>query len=163
MDKITPIKRSEELQPLSRDHHSGLLLCWKIRMGMEMGTAPKRIADYVVFYYNSHLESHFREEELYVFTLVAANDAMVKKAMDDHREIEQLVKQLKSNTVDYTHLSKFEKLLNKHIRYEERELFSYIEINSDNSGLKKAGEIIAGLHSNVSEPAWADDFWVKIK
>lgn len=162
MDKITPIKRSEELQPLSRDHHSGLLLCWKIRMGIEMGIEPKRIADYVTFYYNSHLESHFREEEMYVFPLVKSDDVMVKKALDEHRKIEQLVKEMNANT-DYVYLSQIEQLLNGHIRYEERELFPYIETNSDNTGLKKAGEIIAGLHSNVSEPAWTDEFWIKIK
>jgi len=38
-----PIKRNEALKPLSRDHHHGLLLCWKIRQGIKLNIEPERI------------------------------------------------------------------------------------------------------------------------
>lgn len=37
------IKRTKALQPLSRDHHHGLLLCWKIRQGIKLNVEPERI------------------------------------------------------------------------------------------------------------------------
>jgi len=41
--KTVPIKRSIALQPLSREHHHGLLLCWKIRTGLKKGIDIDRI------------------------------------------------------------------------------------------------------------------------
>ena len=41
-----PIKRSEFLKPISREHHHGLLLCWKIRAGLKKGIEPERIKLY---------------------------------------------------------------------------------------------------------------------
>ena len=35
--KNKPIKRHKAIQPLSREHHQGLLLCWKIGKGFEKG------------------------------------------------------------------------------------------------------------------------------
>jgi len=37
MEPKKPIKRDKVLQPLSHDHHQGLLLCWKIRTGIKKG------------------------------------------------------------------------------------------------------------------------------
>ena len=51
-----PIKRSEELVSLSRDHHDGLLLSWKIRTGINKGIELKRIADYVLHSYRTELD-----------------------------------------------------------------------------------------------------------
>ena len=41
--KSKPIKRHKALQPLSRDHHHGLLLSWKIRAGFSKNIEPNRI------------------------------------------------------------------------------------------------------------------------
>lgn len=38
-----PIKRHPSLQPLSREHHYGLLLSWKIREGFKREVPPERI------------------------------------------------------------------------------------------------------------------------
>ncbi len=38
-----PIKRSVALKPLSREHHHGLLLSWKIREGFNRNVEIERI------------------------------------------------------------------------------------------------------------------------
>ena len=162
MEDRKPIKRSNELVPLSRDHHSGLLLCWKIRTGIKNGIDEKRIAAYVVFYYQSQLSGHFRQEEEYVFTLSGPQDSMIQKALDEHREINNLVAQLENNTsTGYAVLEQLADKLDDHIRYEERELFPYIEQNVASNLLVSAGEIIAELHNDINEPAWEDEFWAR--
>ncbi len=162
MEGKKPIKRSNELVPLSRDHHSGLLLCWKIKTGIQKSIDADRIANYVVFYYRSHLEEHFRQEEEYIFPLPGKEDPLIQKAVSEHRELTGLITQLVSEKPKgYENLEKLMNLLETHIRYEERELFPYIEQKADNSRFKNAGEIIAELHNNIKEPAWDDEFWVR--
>ena len=161
MGTTTPIKRSEELKPLSRDHHLGLLLCWKIRKGIDLKISPIRIAAYISFFYYSYLESHFREEELYVFPLVKKGDNKVKRALDEHREIEKFIKLIRNMLTDYKYLIRFEQMLDDHIRYEERVLFPYIESTSKNNSLIETGRIIADLHNNTTPLKWEDEFWIK--
>ncbi len=162
MNNRKPIKRSNELAPLSRDHHSGLLLSWKIKTGIQKAISADRIANYVVFYYRAHLEEHFRQEEEYIFSLVGNVSPLVRKALAEHREITGLITQLENEKpTGYENLEKLMNLLETHIRYEERELFPYIEQKAEGHLLKNAGEIIAELHNNIKEPAWNDEFWVR--
>jgi len=44
----TPIKRHNSLQPLSRDHHDGLLLKWKINKGISKGVEAVSFFDAVL-------------------------------------------------------------------------------------------------------------------
>ena len=55
-----PIKRRKELVPLSRDHHNGLLLCWKIRTGIRTEIDYTRISQYVLYFFEHDLKEHFR-------------------------------------------------------------------------------------------------------
>lgn len=162
MDVKKPIKRSNELVLLSRDHHSGLLLCWKIRTGIKKGIEEERIAAYILFYYRSHLEEHFRQEEEYIFPLVGGQNIRTQKALTEHREIQVLIQKIaNNNTIEYSSLEELANKLDAHIRYEERELFPYLEQQADAEQLGNAGGIIAGLHNDIKEPAWSDEFWVR--
>lgn len=162
MESRKPIKRSTELVPLSRDHHSGLLLCWKIKTGIQKGISVERIANYVVFYYHAHLEEHFRQEEEYIFPLPGNEDPLIQKAVAEHREITGLVTQLENEVpTGYEHLEKLMNLLESHIRYEERELFPHIEQKAEYKLLQSVGQIVAELHNNIKEPAWDDEFWAR--
>ncbi len=49
--KNIPIKRSEFLIQLSRDHHFTLLFCWKIKEGLKKDI-PLILKDYVLFFWN---------------------------------------------------------------------------------------------------------------
>ncbi len=63
-----PIKRNENMVPLSRDHHFGLLFCWKIRQGLKAKIDLERIRKYILHFWKSHLEQHFKEEETLLFS-----------------------------------------------------------------------------------------------
>jgi hypothetical protein len=74
-----PIKRHISLQPLSRDHHDGLLLKWKINQGISKGVDISRIQKYVDWFFKEHLIPHFRIEEDHLFAL-DKESASVKQA-----------------------------------------------------------------------------------
>jgi hypothetical protein len=119
-----PKKRHQALQPLSRDHHHGLLLSWKIRTGFSKNVAPERMKIYADWFFDTHLIPHFEMEEKYVFTILGTNNDLVKKALADHR---RLIRLFKKEENDALVLGKIEEELDKHIRFEERILFPEIQ------------------------------------
>ncbi|WP_308993161.1 hemerythrin domain-containing protein [Mariniflexile litorale] len=118
-----PLKRHKALQPLSRDHHHGLLLSWKIRAGFSKNIEPERIKTYADWFFKTHLIPHFEMEEHYVFSILEPENDLVKKALADHR----LLKRLFANEDIKLALSNIEEVLDKHIRFEERVLFPEIQ------------------------------------
>lgn len=118
-----PLKRHKALQPLSREHHHGLLLSWKIRAGFSKNIEPERIKIYADWFFNTHLLPHFEMEEQYVFSILEANNEFVEKALADHA----LLKRLFADEAIEMALSDIEKALDAHIRFEERVLFPEIQ------------------------------------
>lgn len=119
-----PQKRHIALQPLSKEHHHGLLLSWKIRAGFSKNIEPKRIKVYADWFYQTHLIPHFEMEEAHVFTILDEKNELVKRALADHRLLKRL---FTKETDDAMALSKIEEALDKHIRFEERVLFPEIQ------------------------------------
>ncbi len=119
-----PIKRSPNLQPLSRDHHHALLLCWKIRKGFSKGVTPQRIKAYSDWFFKAHILPHFKIEEKYLFPVLGSDDVMVKKALAEHRRLKRLFREKKE--VEKA-LNLIEEELDQHVRFEERELFARIQ------------------------------------
>tara|TARA_R110002049_G_scaffold307773_2_gene509423 strand:+ start:9188 stop:9652 length:465 start_codon:yes stop_codon:yes gene_type:complete len=124
MDTKKPQKRHKALQPLSREHHHGLLLSWKIRSGFSKNIAPKRIKTYADWFFENHLIPHFEMEEAHVFTILNEDNELVKRALADHRQLKRLFTEPNDKTKA---LSKIEEELDKHIRFEERVLFPEIQ------------------------------------
>lgn len=118
-----PLKRHKALQPLSREHHHGLLLSWKIRAGFSKNIEPERIKTYADWFFKTHLIPHFEMEEQFVFPVLESNNELVKKALEDHT----LLKRLFEDDHIEIALSQIEKALDEHIRFEERVLFPEIQ------------------------------------
>ena len=148
------ITRHNTLKNLSREHHHGLMLCWKIRQGLSKDVDPERIRKYCLHFFKTHLEGHFQEEEKFIFTLLGNNHPMVKKAIDDHK---YLISNFISEPDNLKALQYIEKNLERHIRFEERELFNEIQNRIDES---KLTELTWLLRRNDSASViWADQFW----
>ncbi len=151
--KTVPIKRSIALQPLSREHHHGLLLCWKLRTGLKKGIDIDRIKKYSDWFFKNSLSTHFNIEEEFVFPLLGNEHELVKKALTDHRRLKRLFE----DTTDIEKsLSLLEEELEKHIRFEERVLFPAIETIANEKEL----QLIMEIHSEDSTyEDWGDEFW----
>lgn len=148
-----PIKRSEYLKPLSRDHHQGLLLCWKIRTGLKKGIGLQRIKAYTDWFFKTSLLPHFREEEQFFFPLLGNEHELIKKALSEHRRLARL---FESKTDLEKTLSQIEEELENHIRFEERILFNEIQ----NTASEKKIQAIEKLHiEHTNDETWVDEFW----
>ena len=148
-----PIKRHPALQPLSRDHHFGLLVCWKIRKGLTAQIDPARIKAYVDWFWDSYLSDHFEEEEKYVFPLLGDGNKLAQQALQEHRSIRGLLDK-KEGMEEVLH--SLEETLNAHIRFEERELFNAVQ---EVATAKQLDEIEKLHHASIDENAWGDRFW----
>ncbi|GAB2769397.1 hemerythrin domain-containing protein [Salinimicrobium soli] len=152
-----PLKRHEALKPLSKDHHHGLLLCWKIREGKKKEVAPERIKSYTDFFYRSQLIPHFKFEEEEIFVLLGEDHPLVKRAMTEHSRLHHLFGE--SDNIERA-LSEIEKELEDHIRFEERVLFNELQQEASLDQL----ENLKNKEEEVETPdpdAWEDKFWLK--
>lgn len=150
--KLKPIKRSKALQPLSREHHHGLLLCWKIRQGFRRKIPPERIKKYTDWFWTNHLIPHFDAEEKHVFTVLPDENELVKKALAEHRRLKRLFED--DQRINRS-LSLIEEELERHIRFEERILFNEIQKVATPEELKTIEE----HHQHQSCDDWEDEFW----
>ena len=133
--------RHPSLLPLSHDHHHGLALalrCRKQALGQikPMGAAGLRErAAEVVAFYETNLRTHFRAEEEVLFPqlreLVPESRQLVESLAVDHEQLRGMIEQIKSGAGLAKLVFDLGDLLERHIRKEERELFSLFEQRVD--------------------------------
>jgi len=157
--KNEPIKRSGYLVPFSRDHHAGLLFCWKIKEGLKKGASSDRIANYVRFFWEEHLREHFQEEEILLFNQQDAELARRGKA--EHVTLEKLFRMILEGRLEGPNYLAFAEQLTAHIRFEERELFPYLEKTLAMPVLTAIRDILIRLHIRPFEDFYPDEFWIK--
>lgn len=138
MSDTKPLKRAIELQPLSHDHHQGLLLCWKIRTGLKKEVPLERIKSYTDWFFDNHLKPHFELEEKYIFTILGDDNPLIQQALSEHSRLNYL---FNATTDLKENLSLIDKELEAHIRFEERVLFGEIQIKASVEQLAKIKEI----------------------
>lgn len=148
-----PLKRTKELQYLSHDHHHGLLLCWKIRMGFKKGIADQRIKKYAHWFFENYLKTHFSIEEETVFSVLGDDDPDVQQALAEHHMLSEL---FKKEDVSREHLEQLEKSLKAHIRFEERILFQRVQevANTEQLGKIQQADTAQKFEENAEDPFW---------
>lgn len=153
------MKRHESIIALSREHHFGLLFCWKIRQALKKQVAPERMLPYVKYFWDNHLQPHFKEEETLLFSEL--QDTLVDQAMSEHNHIEQLASELIAK--ESVHAAEFSILaaaLDGHIRFEERTLFPHLEKELSQDQLLILGQKLQDLHPTREKDDYHDEFWV---
>jgi iron-sulfur cluster repair protein YtfE (RIC family) len=151
------MKRNINLIELSRDHHHGLLMGWKIKQGIKNNVDTSEISKYIQHFFNKALKPHFKQEEEEVLIFLPDSDVLKKQAIDEHFELLNLVAQLSENST-LENLTNVEQQLEKHIRFEERLLFPYLENSLTKDELEKIGIAIAVHHQPYIEN-YKNEFW----
>jgi hemerythrin-like domain-containing protein len=155
-----PIKRNKYIIELSKDHHFTLLFCWKIRTGVKLKVETGRIKNYVYYFWQTHVEPHFNEEERILFAPV--KDKAVQKALDEHADIRQQINTIiTSKNIQAGQLEHLANTVETHVRYEERELFPHLENVLTEDQLKQIGEALQQTNGAVCNNEFADEFWIK--
>lgn len=148
-----PIKRHRTLQPLSREHHYGLLFCWKLRTGFKKQIEPERLKKYADWFYGNHLLSHFTIEEKYIFPVLGSEHKLIKRALKEHRRLKRL---FSSSEEILKNLILIEEELENHIRFEERILFNEVQKSATDEQLQQIQLSNAAdcFVDNFSDPFW---------
>ena len=158
MKNQTPIKRHQAVVSFSKDHHFGLLLVWKIRQGLGKSVNAERISKYVVYFFKEDLEKHFKDEEQLLFCRLPVDDALRKRAEEEHQSIYNLVNAIDENKNDTKLLNQLANELEKHIRFEERELFNHLQKKLMPADLELIEKRVSNDGKTVDEK-WEDVFW----
>ena len=149
-----PINRHIAIQPISRDHHQGLLIGWKIRTGIRQGVSPDRIYNYLKWFYEKYQKLHFKKEERYLFPILGDDHEEVIRAKNDHVKIHDFFKRKEVSKQD---LLEFDKLLTSHIRFEERVLFNILQKQASEQQLK---DLIRHIKDHAFVENSEDEFWL---
>lgn len=149
----TPIKRKESLKPLSREHHHGLLLCWKIKQGKQRNVEAGRILNYLIWFWINHLKAHFETEENHIFPILGNGHQLVKRALEEHRTLRRL---FEGGTDLQDRINRIELELDKHIRFEERILFKEIQNKASEEQLRQIQPLMTDKHflDKLDDPFW---------
>ena len=120
--------------PLSHDHHHALILAQAIKKNeAKSGLGAKSIEEKVkatINAYNTELIPHFSHEEVLLFPIALGKDEeldkMIQDIIEEHDKIRSYLESLQIGNVE-ENLDAFGKLLENHVRTEERILFPKIE------------------------------------
>lgn len=123
------MKRSDQLAPLSRDHHVALEVALRLRRA-DAATVADAVARFGT-YWQEHGAAHFEQEERALLPVLPADDAALQAAaarvLDEHRELHALAQTALADPTDVQEAAALGELLHAHVRFEERELFPLVE------------------------------------
>jgi len=150
------MKRAVALQPLSHQHHNSLMACLLISKGISKRANPDIISDFITRLYREDLQPHFKKEEEFVFPVLKSN-AMKTLLQREHDTISILAQRI-NNVHDYALMETFYKLLEQHVRFEERVVFNNVQEQAGEDVLHKMEE---GLKDSVARKCsdYPHKFW----
>jgi len=140
------MRRSRQLKPLSSEHHHALLVAFQVKQSLaghaESAGAPRDLAGLagLVRRFSAHvLSTHTRTEEDVLGGYFAPSD--LERLRAEHVQLTRLVEATGAAhpTEQRAALAAFADLLERHVRWEERELFPYAEGHVDADTLSDIG------------------------
>ncbi|MGE3857365.1 MAG: hemerythrin domain-containing protein [Dehalococcoidia bacterium] len=147
------MSRDDRLARLSRDHHHALVLA--LRIQRELSTADETaagalLADAVRFW-SAGLQPHIEVENEALLSRIAAHGdeglALAGRLQREHRELDEAMTGVRNGggagQDRRAALDRFGTLLGAHIRWEERELFEWMQRTLSADDLREAGEVFA--------------------
>ncbi|TDI20121.1 MAG: hemerythrin domain-containing protein [Acidobacteria bacterium] len=145
------MKRHPSLIPLSHDHHDALVVAQGLILGRSKAprsdwpTARRAQVDRVVAFFAQTLWSHFEVEETHLFPAVIAHlpgaADLVGQLLDEHDAMRTRMRDLERDpTTDLdVRLPSLGRLLDAHVRREERVLFATMQREMDPADLESLG------------------------
>ena len=126
------ILRHSTLQPLSRQHHQGLLVSLLLDKGLKKNASLKEMRDFILQFWEDELRQHFEKEDLLFLPLVDTYPQLIEhltQLKNEHQEIRMLIQKLNNEirSEQLETITSFSNNLEKHIRFEERQLFNIIQ------------------------------------
>ena len=124
-----PMKRHPTLVPISREHFAGLVLVRRMREAVEADSVDARtqVSHLIANAWQKELEGHFADEENLLGDIIKPSEKA--RLIDEHRSLARRARMAIRSTQapSAAWLSETADMLEKHIRWEERELFPSAE------------------------------------
>ncbi len=124
------MKRDTNLQPLSRQHHQGLMMVLLLQKGLKKNADPAIMQQFIRDEWQADLASHFQQEEEVLLPMLAGkpfNAQLTARILQDHATIRELVSKAGEGALNEIEINYFSELLEQHIRFEERVYFPEAE------------------------------------
>ncbi|MGC4000381.1 MAG: hemerythrin domain-containing protein [Anaeromyxobacter sp.] len=140
------MRRSKQLKPLSSEHHQALLVAFQLKQALaghaEAAGAPRNLPGLLSLarrYDEQVLRPHTRAEEELLGTHLSEAD--MRRLTSEHAELTRLLVAARTARPPEVRaaLAAFADLLERHVRWEERELFPYAEGHVDDATLAHIG------------------------
>lgn len=131
------MKRDTHLRALSSEHHQALALSRDIQRACQDDEPPADLINRIRSVFQTELQPHFEAEEQ---TLLPALEAagqgeLVRRTLDEHQELQQLVDDLEQPG----NPARFAEALKAHVRFEEKVLFEVSQQVLDETALAAVG------------------------
>ena len=155
------MKRNENLKTLSWEHHFGLVVAFRLQQGLKNGAATGEMKKYILHIWDTALRHHFRQEEQVINPELKKSPEgkkVIHQMMDEHQTFRDLIQQFKTGKVKTDQIKTFADILNRHIRFEERQLFPFLEIHTSREELENMGDFLRRNYSPVCHD-WQPVFW----
>jgi hemerythrin-like domain-containing protein len=129
--QMPPLKRHAALQPLSREHMSGLIQARNLNRAANADAGARRaaLAAFTEVWRNE-IREHFDDEERLLLPLTQ-EPALRDRLLEEHRAIRELARRCEEDPGAVAEepplMRRIGSLLHDHIRWEEREYFEAIQ------------------------------------
>lgn len=130
------MKRDKALIPLSHDHHKALVISNRIQATLDKSDiAAAEYWNEIRTEVYEELLAHFNAEEQNLLSLLHEHGGhcLAERLLDDHQHMRALL--LEKDTAS---AAAFTTCLKNHVRFEERELFTWLESRCSSEQLYKA-------------------------
>lgn len=126
------LHRDQALQPLSRQHHQGLMVSLLLSKGLKKNLTTKPMRDFILQFWQDDLQKHFEVEEQYLTPIAksyATLEPLITRMLLEHQQIVLIINRInnEARAEQLETIKEFADKLEQHIRFEERALFEQIQ------------------------------------
>lgn len=147
---MAPLKRHASLVPFSHDHRHILFLAQLLKKGSPRfqgyPTDVEGKYTYALQFFQQQLKGHILKEEQVLFPniqgLEARIDELIEELKTHHTEIFSKFEKWQTVTPDVNELNEMGIFLEKHVRTEERQLFTWLQQVASEDLLRELGELV---------------------
>lgn len=156
------MKRNQNLITLSWEHHDGLVSAFRLKRGLANKTDVQELIRFLIFVWSEDLVHHFDQEETVLappLEEIAGSSEILETFFNQHRRLAELAQSLQKTQINKReNIAEFIEMLEKHIRFEEREFYPFVEEHLSDEQLKKIGEYLHSQHRPACK-TWEPEFW----
>lgn len=155
------LKSNRHFIPLSWEHHYGLVLAQRMRLGLKKQTEPAVVASYLLHFWTHYIQPHFETEETLLLPAMRADHPVISRLQKEHKDIRGLVgsiqEEIQSEKLAEL-LQSFADQLTSHIRYEEKTVFPLAEELIPEETLTRIDHTLHSAFQKI-EDHWTPEFW----